>query len=80
MFEIETIATPGLGDRSYLAIDGAVAVLIDPQRDIRVLDLAAGGVPHPRIGQLLLGHTHQWRLSTVGEQRSANPAGDEDAS
>lgn len=42
MLEIEIIETPGLGDRSYLATDGAVAVVIDPQRDIdRVLDLAA---------------------------------------
>ncbi|HET8984091.1 MAG TPA: hypothetical protein VFN47_15475, partial [Pedococcus sp.] len=35
------IDTPTLGDRSYLAHDGEVAVVIDPQRDIdRVLDLA----------------------------------------
>jgi hydroxyacylglutathione hydrolase len=40
--EIIAIDTPTLGDRSYLAHDGAVAVVIDPQRDIdRVLDLAA---------------------------------------
>jgi hydroxyacylglutathione hydrolase len=42
MMEIVAIDTPTLGDRSYLAHDGAVAVVIDPQRDIdRVLDLAA---------------------------------------
>jgi hydroxyacylglutathione hydrolase len=42
MIDIRTIATSGLGDRSYLATDGDVAVVIDPQRDIdRVLDLAA---------------------------------------
>jgi glyoxylase-like metal-dependent hydrolase (beta-lactamase superfamily II)/rhodanese-related sulfurtransferase len=42
MTEIIGIDTPTLGDRSYLAHDGAVAVVIDPQRDIdRVLDLAA---------------------------------------
>ncbi|MBP2372003.1 MBL fold metallo-hydrolase [Pseudonocardia parietis] len=42
MIDIRTIATSGLGDRSYLATDGEVAVVIDPQRDIdRVLDLAA---------------------------------------
>ena len=41
MIEIITIDTPALGDRSYLAHDGAAAVVIDPQRDIdRVLDLA----------------------------------------
>ncbi len=41
-FEIIAIDTPTLGDRSYLAHDGTVAVVIDPQRDIdRVLALAA---------------------------------------
>ncbi len=41
MIDIRTIETSGLGDRSYLASDGTVAVVIDPQRDIdRVLDLA----------------------------------------
>jgi glyoxylase-like metal-dependent hydrolase (beta-lactamase superfamily II)/rhodanese-related sulfurtransferase len=39
--EIIPIDTPTLGDRSYLAHDGHVAVVIDPQRDIdRVLALA----------------------------------------
>ena len=42
MIDIRTIATSGLGDRSYLATDGEVAVVIDPQRDIdRVLELAS---------------------------------------
>jgi hydroxyacylglutathione hydrolase len=42
MTEIIAIDTPALGDRSYLAHDGTVAVVIDPQRDIdRVLDAAA---------------------------------------
>ncbi|WP_299444125.1 MBL fold metallo-hydrolase [uncultured Phycicoccus sp.] len=36
------VETPTLGDRSYLAHDGSVALVVDPQRDIdRVLDLAA---------------------------------------
>src|SRR5262245_46696366 len=40
--EVVAIDTPALGDRSYLAHDGQVAVVVDPQRDIdRVLDLAA---------------------------------------
>ena len=40
MVQIETIETSSLGDRSYLATDGEVAVVVDPQRDIdRVLDL-----------------------------------------
>ncbi len=39
---IVPIETASLGDRSYLAHDGEVAVVVDPQRDIdRVLDLAA---------------------------------------
>jgi glyoxylase-like metal-dependent hydrolase (beta-lactamase superfamily II) len=38
---IAPIDTPTLGDRSYLAHDGSVAVVVDPQRDIdRVLALA----------------------------------------
>ena len=42
MIEIVAIDTPALGDRTYLVHDGAVAVVIDPQRDIdRVLGLAA---------------------------------------
>ena len=40
MIEIETIETSSLGDRSYLATDGEVAVVVDPQRDIdRVTEL-----------------------------------------
>jgi hydroxyacylglutathione hydrolase len=42
MAEIATIKTPSLGDRSYLVTDGAVALVVDPQRDIdRVLALTA---------------------------------------
>jgi len=40
--EVAVIDTPTLGDRSYLAYDGSVAIVIDPQRDIdRVLGRAA---------------------------------------
>ena len=40
MTQIEIIETSGLGDRSYLAIEGETAVVVDPQRDIdRVLSL-----------------------------------------
>ena len=42
MIEIVPIETPSLGDRGYLATDGSVAVVIDPQRDFdRVLAVAA---------------------------------------
>ena len=42
MVEVVPVETPMLGDRSYLAHDGDVALVIDPQRDIdRVSSLAA---------------------------------------
>jgi len=42
VIEIVTIETPALGDRTYLATDGASALVIDAQRDIdRVLEVAA---------------------------------------
>ena len=55
--EVVAIDTPALGDRSYLAHDGQVAMVIDPQRDIdRVLALAAGrGV---RITHVFETHLH----------------------
>jgi len=55
--EVLAIDTPALGDRSYLAHDGDVAVVIDPQRDIdRVLGLAAArGV---RITGVFETHLH----------------------
>lgn len=54
---IVTIETPSLGDRSYLAHDGQVAVVVDPQRDIdRLLDLAErAGV---RITHIFETHIH----------------------
>lgn len=40
--EIITIETPALGDRSYVLVDGDVAAIIDPQRDIdRITGLLA---------------------------------------
>lgn len=54
---IISVDTPSLGDRSYLAHDGEVAVVVDPQRDIdRVLDLAR---EHDvRITHVLETHIH----------------------
>ncbi|CCH29964.1 rhodanese-like domain-containing protein [Actinosynnema sp. NPDC047251] len=54
---VETIDTPALGDRSYLVHDGAVALVVDPQRDIdRVEELAARlGV---RITHVAETHVH----------------------
>lgn len=57
MIRIETIETTGLGDRSYLATDGEVAVVVDPQRDIdRLLALVdRHGV---RLTHVLETHIH----------------------
>jgi hydroxyacylglutathione hydrolase len=57
MLDVLTIETNSLGDRSYLATDGRVAVVVDPQRDIdRVLRLAdERGV---RITHVLETHVH----------------------
>src|SRR5205809_1494321 len=55
--EVVSIDTPALGDRSYLAHDGEVALVVDPQRDIdRMLDLATSrGV---RITHVFETHLH----------------------
>jgi hydroxyacylglutathione hydrolase len=57
MATIVPIDTPTLGNRSYLAHDGTVALVVDPQRDIdRVLDVArAEGV---RITHVFDTHIH----------------------
>jgi hydroxyacylglutathione hydrolase len=57
MVEIIPVDTPSLGDRSYLAHDGEVAVVVDPQRDVdRVLALAEeAGV---RITDIFETHIH----------------------
>ncbi|GEL17082.1 MBL fold metallo-hydrolase [Pseudonocardia asaccharolytica] len=57
MITVLPLDTTGLGDRSYLAHDGEVAFVVDPQRDIdRVLDLArAEGV---RITHVAETHIH----------------------
>lgn len=54
---VEVISTSALGDRSYLASDGEVAVVVDPQRDVdRVVALAGGlGV---RVTHVLETHLH----------------------
>ena len=57
MHDVVTIATPGLGDRSYLAHDGSHAVAVDAQRDIgRFTDAAdQAGV---RITHVVETHIH----------------------
>lgn len=55
--DVEVVATSSLGDRSYLAHDGRVAVVVDPQRDIdRVLLLA--GQLGVRITHVAETHLH----------------------
>ncbi|WP_433318692.1 MBL fold metallo-hydrolase [Micromonospora chersina] len=55
--EVSVIATSSLGDRSYLASDGQVAIVVDPQRDIdRVLYLA--GEKGVRITHVVETHVH----------------------
>jgi glyoxylase-like metal-dependent hydrolase (beta-lactamase superfamily II)/rhodanese-related sulfurtransferase len=57
MVTIVPVETPTLGDRTYLAHDGRVALVVDPQRDIdRVLERAdAAGV---RITHVFETHIH----------------------
>ncbi|MHA6779649.1 MBL fold metallo-hydrolase [Pseudonocardia saturnea] len=57
MIDVEVIETSSLGDRSYLATDGEVAVVVDPQRDVdRVLALA--GRLGVRITHVVETHVH----------------------
>ena len=55
--DVQVVATSSLGDRSYLAHDGRVAVAVDPQRDIDRVVLLAGrlGV---RITHVVETHLH----------------------
>ncbi|CAL9328854.1 MBL fold metallo-hydrolase [Streptomyces sp. enrichment culture] len=57
MITVLPVETPGLGDRTYLAHDGSVALVVDPQRDYdRVTALAdAAGV---RITHVFETHIH----------------------
>ena len=57
MFEVVTIPTPALGDRSYLIHDGAEAVVVDPQRDIGRI-LATAEARRVRITYVLETHIH----------------------
>jgi glyoxylase-like metal-dependent hydrolase (beta-lactamase superfamily II)/rhodanese-related sulfurtransferase len=55
--EIVVVATSSLGDRSYLASDGTVAIVVDPQRDIdRIMYLA--GARGVRITHVVETHLH----------------------
>lgn len=57
MIEVIPVETPSLGDRSYIATDGNVAIVIDPQRDYdRVL--AMTGARGVRITHVFETHVH----------------------
>jgi glyoxylase-like metal-dependent hydrolase (beta-lactamase superfamily II)/rhodanese-related sulfurtransferase len=57
MLQVVIIETHGLGDRSYLAHDGRVGLVVDPQRDIdRVLD--AADITGVRITHVAETHVH----------------------
>lgn len=43
MLTVVTVATPELGDRSYLLHDGDVGVVVDPQRDLDRIEHAVAG-------------------------------------
>lgn len=80
--KVSIIETSGLGDRSYLASDEGIAVVVDPQRDIdRVQKLADElGV---RITHVLETHLHNdyvtggLELSRVTGAEYVVPAGDD---
>ncbi|MBA8962416.1 glyoxylase-like metal-dependent hydrolase (beta-lactamase superfamily II)/rhodanese-related sulfurtransferase [Rhodococcus percolatus] len=80
--DVSIIETSSLGDRSYLISDGAVGVVVDPQRDIdRVLALARDrGV---RITHVLETHIHNdyvtggLELSRTTGAEYVVPAGDD---
>ena len=57
MIEVISIGTPALGDRSYLATDGQVALVVDPQRDIGRM-LAAAAARAIRITHVFETHIH----------------------
>jgi hydroxyacylglutathione hydrolase len=57
MHEVVTIATPALGDRSYLAHDGEIGIVVDAQRDIDRF-LTAADEAGVRITHVLETHIH----------------------
>lgn len=59
---VEVIETSSLGDRSYLASDGEVAVVVDPQRDIDRVLAVAGGLG-TRIALVVDTHVHNDYIS-----------------
>ncbi|MDF3048882.1 MAG: putative Rhodanese-related sulfurtransferase [Pseudonocardia sp.] len=80
MIEVVTVETPSLGDRSYLAHDGQLAVVVDPQRDIDRM-LAVATERDVRIAWVLETHVHNdyvtggWELARTCGATYALPGG-----
>jgi len=60
--EIRQFVTEALGDASYLVVDGGVAAVVDPQRDIRPF-VAAAEARNARIEYVFETHVHNDHLS-----------------
>lgn len=71
--DVETFATLGLGDSSYLAASGDEAVLVDPQRDAWRF-VAAAEARGWRIRHVLETHVHNDYVSGALETRSVTGA------
>ena len=56
-WSVETIATPSLGDRTYVVHDGAHAAVVDPQRDLDRLDAVIADLDL-RVVAVLETHVH----------------------
>jgi len=70
--DIDILETPSLGNRSYLASDGDIAVVVEPPRDIdRILALA--GQRGVRIALVVSTHSHNDMIS--GETELARLTG-----
>ncbi|GLZ02629.1 hypothetical protein Acsp03_00960 [Actinomadura sp. NBRC 104412] len=80
--KVDVVETSSLGDRSYLAHDGRVGLVVDPQRDIdRILALA--GRAGVRITHVAETHVHNdyvsggltlARLSCTSTTRTSRPS------
>ncbi|MFE5626221.1 rhodanese-like domain-containing protein [Streptomyces virginiae] len=70
---IEVIATPSLGDTSYLLVSGDEAALVDPQRDSWEL-MEACAAKEVRIRYVLETHVHNDYVSGALEVRAATGA------
>jgi glyoxylase-like metal-dependent hydrolase (beta-lactamase superfamily II) len=78
MVHVEVIATEELGDRSYLAHDGRVAVVVDPQRDIDWMEAALARlgvrcvlVVETHIHNDYVSGRYNWRKTRVPTTRTS---------